>query len=55
MSNEKITTNTNNTIAFGRLLQLDTLNLITQVDNDTVIIKPRHNTTGLTELKVTPF
>lgn len=52
MSNEIITANSNNTVAFGRLLQLDTLNIITQVDNDTVVITPRYNTAGLTELKV---
>lgn len=37
---------------FGRHLTIDRLNNITQVDNDTVVIKPRFNTTGLTELKV---
>lgn len=37
---------------FGRQLEIDILNNITQVDNDTVIIKPRFNTSGLTELKV---
>lgn len=52
MSNEIIPINSNNTIAFGRLLQLDSFNIITQVDNDTVVIRPRYNTTGLKELKV---
>lgn len=42
-----------NTISvFGRVLQDDTLNKINQTDNSTVIITPRYNTTGQTELKV---
>ncbi|GAA5803138.1 hypothetical protein HPULCUR_008613 [Helicostylum pulchrum] len=52
MLNEIITTDSNITIAFGRLLQYDTLNIINQIDNDTVVITPRYNTSGLTELKV---
>lgn len=51
MSNEpKIFNDT--TIAFGRKLELDIFNTVEQIDNDTVIIKPRYNTSGLTELKV---
>lgn len=53
MSNEIITTDSNITIAFGRHLQYDTLNIINQINNDTVVITPRYNTSGLTELKVT--
>jgi hypothetical protein len=55
MSNELSIININNntnTIAFGRYLDFDILNTIIQVDNDTVIITPRFNTTGLQELKV---
>ncbi|CAO3660737.1 hypothetical protein G6F70_007165 [Rhizopus microsporus] len=37
---------------FGRVLQDDTLNKINQTDNSTVIITPRYNTTGQTELKI---
>lgn len=51
MSNElKIFNDT--TIAFGRKLEFDIFNTVEQIDNDTVIIKPRYNTSGLTELKV---
>ncbi|CEP09881.1 hypothetical protein [Parasitella parasitica] len=48
MSNENI----NKTVAFGRLLTNDEYNFINQIDNDTVIITPRYNTSGLQELKV---
>lgn len=39
-------------IAFGRVLHTDSLNTIEQIDDSTVVIKPRFNTTGLRELKV---
>lgn len=42
----------NTNIAFGKYLTNDKFNFINQIDNDTVIIKPRFNTTGLQELKV---
>lgn len=38
--------------AFGRTLSIDPHNYIDQIDNDTVVITPRFNTTGLQELKV---
>ena len=43
---------TNGTTVFGVHLIDDPYNEITQVDNDTVVIRPRMNKTGLTELKV---
>lgn len=43
---------TNGTIVFGVHINDDPYNEITQVDNDTVVIRPRMNKTGLTELKV---
>ncbi|KAL0135191.1 periplasmic binding protein-like I [Mucor lusitanicus] len=49
MSNEP---NNTTVAAFGRILAMDPHNYINQVDNDTVIITPRFNTTGLQELKV---
>lgn len=51
MSNEP---NNTTVAAFGRILAMDPHNYINQVDNDTVIITPRFNTTGLQELKVIP-
>ncbi|KAK4518242.1 choline phosphate cytidylyltransferase [Mucor velutinosus] len=49
MSNEPI----NKTVAaFGRVLAVDPYNYINQVDDDTVIITPKFNTSGLQELKV---
>lgn len=42
----------NTNIAFGRYLTNDKFNLISQIDDDTVIIKPRYDTKGLQELKV---
>ncbi|KAI8376578.1 uncharacterized protein BYT42DRAFT_605670 [Radiomyces spectabilis] len=40
------------TYAFGRPLGYDEFNHITQVDNDTVVVTPRFNTTGKRELKI---
>jgi hypothetical protein len=40
------------TLAFGRSLLDDNISNINQTDNSTVIISPRYNTTGRTELKV---
>lgn len=42
----------NDSLIFGVPLAQDPYNIITQVDNDTVYIRPRMNTTGLVELKV---
>ncbi|SAM05514.1 hypothetical protein [Absidia glauca] len=43
----------NGTISiFKHTIQLDPLNHITQPDNNTVLITPRYNTTGRTELKI---
>jgi hypothetical protein len=59
MSNEIIISGNSSTatttIVFGRQLLADTLNIITQTENDTVVITPRYNKTGLTELKVCLF
>lgn len=54
MSNELSVLQTKETkvIAFGRVLHTDSLNTVEQIDDSTVIIKPRYNTTGLRELKV---
>lgn len=41
-----------NSLAFGKLLVDDLYNNINQTDNSTVLITPRYNTTGKTELKV---
>lgn len=37
---------------FGRLLEDDSFNTLNQTDNSTVIITPKYNTTGKTELKI---
>jgi hypothetical protein len=42
----------NTTVAFGRQLEIDIYNTITELDNSTVVFRPRYNTTGLVELKV---
>lgn len=41
-----------NSLVFGIDLAPDEYNTVTQTDNDTVVIRPRMNTTGLIELKV---
>jgi hypothetical protein len=41
-------------VVFGRTILTDEYNTISHVDNGTVIIKPRFDTAGLTELKVSP-
>lgn len=45
-------TDTNSTVIFGIQLGPDPYNNIRQVDNGTVVVTPKMNTTGLTELKV---
>ncbi|KAG0166386.1 hypothetical protein DFQ30_007245 [Apophysomyces sp. BC1015] len=50
MSQRPISNST--TVIFGRTLDNDHLNNITQINNGTVIITPRYNTTGRTELKI---
>ncbi|CAO3633113.1 unnamed protein product [Cunninghamella blakesleeana] len=47
------TNDTTSTLSiFGRLLDQDPLNYIQQIDNQTVVITPRYNTTGKVQLKV---
>jgi hypothetical protein len=42
----------NTTSAFGKQLGIDIYNTITELDNSTVVFRPKYNTTGLIELKV---
>jgi hypothetical protein len=44
-----------NSKAFGKILADDLYNYINQTDINTVYIKPRYNTTGKKELKVTIY
>lgn len=54
MSQSTITypTEANSSVIFGIQLGQDPYNIIRQVDNDTVVVTPKMNTSGLTELKV---
>lgn len=47
-----VQSNETSIVAFGRILRFDSLNTVDHIDESTVVIKPRFNTTGLRELKV---